>query len=246
MRQLYFFILTVLISCNSDRTSPPADATSMRLEKQDSVLYYRRNFKTDGLIINSRPDTASAIIDTLHYNDSIAIIQDTVKRFQLGDLTSYWAKVIIHDKIGYCPVIYLTRLHLPTIKEIDTNNIWGGYNIEKYLKKYLNADEYTYSKNFPDWYSQNIFVTLKGFNIETAFCFIYYLKFIDAKTPFPLYCKNYKDISYILNLLVKAKKDSKASMTYLYLEYFYAGGMSVIEFNRENSGVKIEFKNGGG
>jgi hypothetical protein len=205
----------------------------LRFKKQDSIIYYAHNFKTDGLLINARPDNKSSIIDTLNYNDSIAIIQDTVKPYQLGDLTSYWVKVITHDKTGYCPIMFLTRLHLPSIKEID------NIKIKKYFKQYLSTDEYSYSENHPDSYSLKVKILLKKLNIETAFCFLYYLKFIDIQTPFPIYCKTYKNISYILEFTAKSTKDKRNVMTYLSLSYFYAGGETLIEFNKTTSGVEI-------
>jgi len=234
MKYIFLFSFSLYICC-SHSTAGNLKERSIKQNNltQDSIIYYAHNFKIDGLPLRTSPGMDAAIIDTLNYNDSIAVIADAIGVFQLGDLKGAWAKVQLNNSIAYCYNIYLCRLPLPKKEEI------GLLSLETYLVKYVGKKEVNYKDNSkPDMFEQKLF--LKNFNLSTLFCFFHYLGFLDVNTPFPIYCIDYtvKTASFT-SLRVKSNGDSKKAMTTLSLDYWYGNTETSYEFKNENNGVAV-------
>lgn len=232
MKVLTFYFFAFFL-CYADIRAGNINVSTNSI-KQDSFIYYAHNFKTDGLILRANPGLNAVIIDTLNYNDSIAIISDTIGSMMFGDLKSGWAKVKFKKTIAYCPNIFLCRMPLPSKKEI------GILSLETYVEKYVSKKTVDYKADSkPDHFAQKLL--FKNFDITTLFCFFHYLGFLDVNTPFPIYCINYtaKTSSYT-TLNVKSDGDTKKTMTTLSLEYWYGNTETLFEFKELSNGVAVK------
>jgi len=201
---------------------------------QDSILYYAHNFKTDGLLLRISPGLESAIIDTLNYNDSVAVIEDALGTIQFGDLKGAWTKVKWNNTTAFCENIFLCRFPLPAKEEI------GLMSLETYIVKYIGKKEVNYKADSkPDHFAQKLF--LKNFNITTIVYFFHYLNFIDVNTPLPVFCIDYSiKTNSFTSLHVKSDGDSKQTINSLSLDYWYGNTETSFEFKNENNGVTLK------
>jgi hypothetical protein len=231
---LLFILLFTLMGCvHHNNNDNEAQSLLFKKLNVDSVISWTFCLNRKGLIIRTSPEEKGKIIDSVNFGDSIGIIERTKNEFHWGLFKSNWSKVKRKKTIGYCPEIFLTKYQLPKKKEIKK------LDIEKYLRQYLNKDEYSYEVKYSDEYPESTeTICFNNSNIGTVYCLFYNLGLLEDRLPYPLFCKNYNIRNNGLEQVeVKCDSDAMGSnIRKLNVNWYYGVGnvYLTIEKEREN------------